>query len=80
MILMQTNNTSKLKKDRMGTIGADDDAIREEMTRMLDELPENAIVKSSKAGKKSHHNQEAHSAHNMQSALESHVAKTSESS
>ena len=53
---MQTNNTSKLKKDRMGTIGADDDAIREEMTRMLDELPENAIVKSSKAGKKSHHN------------------------
>ena len=50
MILMQTNNTTKVAQ--FGKPGANDtiavDAIRDEMTRMLDELPENAIVKSHK--------------------------------
>ena len=53
---MQTNNTQKVGKigrHAGATVSAEDEAIREEMTRMLDELPENAITKSSKAGKKS---------------------------
>lgn len=51
MLLMQTNNTAKAgrltKMEDPIT-----DALREEMTRMLDELPENAIFKSQKGGKK----------------------------
>ena len=47
MVLMQTNNTVKPGKfSKVNDTIAD--AIRDEMTRMLDELPENAIVKSHK--------------------------------
>lgn len=46
MILMQTSNTTKAGKQNKAAI--DVDAIRDEMARMLDELPDNAIVKSHK--------------------------------
>ena len=52
MLLMQTNHTAKAGK--VGSIVMMDptaDQIRDEMTRMLDELPDNAIVKSHKANK-----------------------------
>ena len=55
MILMQTNHTAKA--GRIGTIDPSADQIRDEMTRMLDELPENAIVKSHKEKKHHHENQ-----------------------
>ena len=51
MVLMQTNHTVKAGKGGINDPSADQ--IRDEMTRMLDELPENAIVKSHKATK--HH-------------------------
>ena len=62
---MQTNNTTKAVKtvknagnfDTLGDPSAD--AIRDEMIRMLDNLPENAIVKSHKAGGKKQANMDA---------------------
>ena len=54
MVLMQTNNTTKVGGMKMQVEhhpSYRDDQIRDEMERMLDELPENAIVKSNKGGK-----------------------------
>ena len=50
MLLMQTGNTAKMGK--MSTVEREEDLIRDEMTRMLQELPDNAIVKSQKTSKK----------------------------
>lgn len=50
---MQTNHTAKAGKTSGVVLDPTADQIRDEMTRMLDELPENAIVKSQKATK--HH-------------------------
>jgi hypothetical protein len=51
MLLMHTNNTTKVGKS-LAVERDSADHIRDEMTRMLDELPENAIVKSFKGSKK----------------------------
>ena len=51
MLLIHTNNTMKAGKS-LAVERDSADHIRDEMTRMLDELPENAIVKAHKGSKK----------------------------
>ena len=54
MLLVQTNGTLKALKTGDASKDPTADAIRDEMTRMLDALPENAIFKSNKTGKTRH--------------------------
>lgn len=46
MLLIHTNNTAKVGKSSLAIERDSADLIRDEMTRMLDELPENLIVKT----------------------------------
>jgi len=56
MLLIHTNNTAKVGKSSLAIERDSADLIRDEMTRMLDELPENAIVKTQKGSKKPNDN------------------------